>query len=99
AWVDYALSPDGQAAVSNNGFVSVSASQVGSLAAETPAQHVAPPALTRLYFGPNSATIEQASHALLIAAAATPHAGKRALVVGHADSAGKVETNERLARQ
>jgi len=35
----------------------------------------------------------------LLAAAAASHAGKRALVVGHADSVGKVETNERLARQ
>jgi outer membrane protein OmpA-like peptidoglycan-associated protein len=98
AWVDYALSAEGQAAVANSGFVPVQASSVSALADETPAQHVAAPAITRLYFAPNSASIEQASRALLLAAAAASHAGKRALVIGHADSVGKVETNERLAR-
>ncbi|MEY4514764.1 MAG: hypothetical protein RLZZ450_6886, partial [Pseudomonadota bacterium] len=98
-WVDYALSAEGQAAVENSGFVAVQAGTVSPLADETPAQHVASPALTRLYFGPSSAAIEQTSRALLLAIAATPHAGKRALIVGHADNVGKVDSNERLARQ
>lgn len=98
-FVDHALSVEGQAAVARDGFVTLDSPIPSALALEIPAPHVPPPELRRIYFDRASAVIEAGSSADLAAAEAGVSAGKRALVIGHADSAGSVETNELLARQ
>ncbi|MDB4986849.1 MAG: OmpA family protein, partial [Myxococcaceae bacterium] len=64
-----------------------------------PAPHVEPPDLTRIFFKPGSASIEPGSRAELRRAIAGLRDGERALVVGHADSAGKSDSNELLAQK
>ena len=98
AWVDYALSPAGQTLVESSGFVPIQSPLTSSLAAEVPAPHVDAADVARVFFDPGSSTIETSSRPELLAAAAALRSGKTALVVGHADSQGKREDNERLAQ-
>ena len=98
ALVDYALSPAGQALVESSGFVPTQSPLISALAAEVPAPHVEAADLARVFFDPNSSSIEASSRPELMAAAAALRSGKTALVVGHADSQGKREDNERLAQ-
>jgi phosphate transport system substrate-binding protein len=99
ALVDLALSREGQALVEKNGFVPLLVDVASELVAETAAPVVPSPEVIRIYFNPNSAAIAQNSKLDLLAAAVALRARRSLLVVGNADSSGKLESNRRLARQ
>ena len=99
ALVDFALSAAGQALVDKNGFVPLPADAASTLVAETAAPVAPSPEVLRIYFNANSAAITQDSKLDLMAAAFALRAHRSVLVVGNADSSGKLEINQRLARQ
>lgn len=98
AVVDFALSSEGQALVAKNGFVPLPGS-AGGFSAEAPAPPVAPPEMIRIYFDPNSTAVSQESKLDLRQAEMAVRGHRTVLVIGNADSSGKLEDNRRLAKQ
>jgi len=96
--VDFALSREGQALVDKSGFVPLPAS-VGTFASEQPAPHVAPPQVIRIFFDPNSHTIESDSRLDMMRAENAVRASPLVLVIGNTDISGKAEDNRHLAQQ
>jgi phosphate transport system substrate-binding protein len=99
AFVDYALSEEGQALIEKSGLIPLASAQQSAHASELPEPFVAPPDVLRLYFDEGSVNISKASSRSLMAAAAALHAGQRALVVGNADGLGDAAVNVRLAER
>jgi phosphate binding protein len=98
AVVDFALSSEGQALVAKNGFVPLPGAS-GTFSAEAPAPPVAPPEMIRIYFDPNSTAVSQESKLDLRQAEMAVRGHRSVLVIGNADSSGKVEDNRHLAKQ
>jgi phosphate binding protein len=98
ALVDFALSSEGQALVEKNGFVPLPGS-AGAFASEQPAPTVAPPEVIRIYFDPNTPAVSSDSKLDLTQAEMAVRGKRQVLVIGNADSTGKLEDNRRLAKQ
>ncbi len=99
AFVDVALSPAGQGALGQHGFVPLGAPVLASLRDEFPAAPAPKPELLRVYFANASASVPSAARDTLNAAAALLRTGRRALVIGNADATGDLALNRRIAQR
>lgn len=97
AFLDFALSPVGQALVEKSGFVSLSSDMVTHFADEPEGGGGVKPSFTRVFFEPRSAVVPSTAEPELRSAAVALKQGRRGLIIGHADSRGDGSLNARLA--
>ena len=99
AFVDFALSLEGQRLVQKSGFVPLTSTFSLPLAEEADGATAPKLSVTRIYFEPASTALSHDSRLDLLASAAAMRSGRGALVIGNADASGDAERNRAIAEK